>query len=293
MARSEVDRDRSPVDPEPSIRNEPDDQVQITGWATATSGCTLAGQPDLLAVGDPGGDLHGVVPRTTRAGEADLVVAAVVGVSNTQVDLDPLVRPWPRTGRPALIEHSAEQIVDRWSARASDVTEIDEHVAGRAALSPTTCLSPTASGPLCTGPVVRVDIVGDLPEVVAEGVVLLAKIRVGQYVVGLGDLLEPILGPGRLVDVRVPGSSERSIRGLDLVPTRRTIDTQCGVVVGGHQSASLATTTDAGRSSASAEPYPGVTTATTTLAGTPSPAGMVLTTWCSSGSKTSPTEPNR
>ena len=49
----------------------------------------------------------------------------------------------------------------------------------------------------------RVHVLGHLPEVRAEGVVAAPGLRIGQHVVGLGDVLEPVLGSGILVDVGV------------------------------------------------------------------------------------------
>jgi hypothetical protein len=53
--------------------------------------------------------------------------------------------------------------------------------------------------------------------VVPERVVPLAKLRGGQHLVGLGDLLEPLLRFRVLVDVRVVGAGDLAVCALDVV----------------------------------------------------------------------------
>ena len=55
------------------------------------------------------------------------------------------------------------------------------------------------------------------PPVGAEAVVSLSLLGVAQHLVGLGDLLEAVLGAGLLVDVRVVAAGEPPVRLSDLV----------------------------------------------------------------------------
>ena len=105
---------------------------------------------------------------------------------------------------------------------------------------------PAARPGACPG--LRVDALGHLAEVVAEGVVALPRLGVGQHVVGLGDLLEPLLGAGVLVDVGVVRAGQLPVRALDLVGRRVRGDAEHLVEVApvGHQPALLGDH-DAGR----------------------------------------------
>ena len=69
-----------------------------------------------------------------------------------------------------------------------------------------------------------------------EPVVALALVRVGQHLVGQRDLLEPRLGGGIGVRVRVVLPGEPSIGALDLVAAGIARHLEQLVVVGGHVS---------------------------------------------------------
>src|SRR5262249_42737526 len=99
-----------------------------------------------------------------------------------------------------------------------------------------------------------IHVLGYLPEVRAEGVVPAPGLRIGQHVVRLGDLLEPVLGSGILVDVGMVLAGQLAVGPLDLILGRGPRHVQDLVEVaaisprpGRHQS-TLATTTCAGRS---------------------------------------------
>ena len=64
---------------------------------------------------------------------------------------------------------------------------------------------------------VWVDVLGNLTEVAPEGVVTAPRLRIGQDVVGLRDVLEPVLGPRVVVDVRMVGAGQLAVGALDLV----------------------------------------------------------------------------
>src|SRR5690606_27503084 len=89
-------------------------------------------------------------------------------------------------------------------------------------------LAPTALGtlpvprPLPGPPLVRVHVLGYLPELLAEGVVPAAGLRVGQDVVRLGDLLEPLGRGGVGVEVGMVGAGQAPVRPLDVLLGRGT-----------------------------------------------------------------------
>jgi hypothetical protein len=56
-------------------------------------------------------------------------------------------------------------------------------------------------------------------------------VGVGQHVVGLGDLLELLLGLGAGVDVRVQSPGGLAVGALDVLGARVAGDTEVGVVV--------------------------------------------------------------
>ena len=62
-----------------------------------------------------------------------------------------------------------------------------------------------------------IDVLGNLAEVAPEGVVPAPRLRIGQDVVGLGDVLEPVLGPRVVVDVRVVGAGQLAVGALDVL----------------------------------------------------------------------------
>src|SRR5690606_37084794 len=74
-----------------------------------------------------------------------------------------------------------------------------------------------APGPgTCSRPHLRVDIGRHLPEPWPERVVAPPGLGVAEHVVGLGDVLEALLGLRALVDVRVILTSQLAVRALDL-----------------------------------------------------------------------------
>ena len=72
-------------------------------------------------------------------------------------------------------------------------------------------------------------------ERVGPQVVHLALLRVGEHLVGLRDLLEPLLGLRVRVDVRVQLTGQPPVSLLDLVRVRVPPDAQNGVVVVRHR----------------------------------------------------------
>src|SRR5207248_2948590 len=68
-------------------------------------------------------------------------------------------------------------------------------------------------------------------ERVGSQVVHLALLRVGEHLVGLRDLLEPLLGLRVRVDVRMQLPGQPAVSLLDLVRTRVTADAEYPVVV--------------------------------------------------------------
>src|SRR5262249_24115958 len=71
-------------------------------------------------------------------------------------------------------------------------------------------------------------------ERIGAEVVHLALLGVGEHLVGLGDLLEPLLGAGVGVDVGMELPGEPPVRLLDVVGAGIPWHAQGGVIVGGH-----------------------------------------------------------
>ena len=71
-------------------------------------------------------------------------------------------------------------------------------------------------------------------ERVPAHVVHLALFRVGEHLVGLRDLLEPLLGLRIGVDVGMKLPGQAPVRPLDLVRSRIAADSEDGVVLGRH-----------------------------------------------------------
>ena len=100
----------------------------------------------------------------------------------------------------------------------------------------------------------RIRVGRDAPEVLAECVVAATQLGIRQHVVGLGDVLEPLLGLGVLVDVGVVLARQPAIGALDVGRVGIAGDPEDLVEVFGHQDALVATTTAAGRRSLSSGP---------------------------------------
>jgi hypothetical protein len=100
----------------------------------------------------------------------------------------------------------------------------------------------------------RIRVGRDASEVLAEGVVAATQLGIRQHVVGLGDVLEPLLGLGVLVDVGVVLARQPAVGPLDVGRVGIAGDSEDLVEVLGHQDALVATTTAAGRRSLSSGP---------------------------------------
>jgi len=192
------------------VRRQPDDQVQVAGRGALAALPALAGQPDPLPVDHPGRDVHLVAAPV----EGDPPTAAPVRLLHRQDQLGLLVgaghRP-PAAPGPAA-EHAAQQVF-----------QVDVVAAGAVELgaarwtTPGGATRPRAGAGPGPGPVLRVDVRRHLPEVRPERVVAAPGVRVGQDVVRLRDLLEPVLGARILVHVRVVGTGELAVGALDLL----------------------------------------------------------------------------
>ena len=136
------------------------------------------------------------------------------GFFDRDLDIGCLVgaRYWSPAPAAAASKQPAEQVV-----------EVDVLAAGKAevarglarAPSPGTGASP---GP-CPSPLLGVDVLGYLPELRAERIVAAPGVRVGQDGVSLRYVLETILGPWVLIDIRMMSPRELSVRALDLILT--------------------------------------------------------------------------
>src|SRR6202007_912503 len=102
---------------------------------------------------------------------------------------------------------------------AEEVLDIDPAQIVRAGAEP--AAAETSAAPACPSLAalerLGIHVLGHLPEARAEGIVTAPGLRIGQHVVGLGDLLEPVLGSGIFVDVGMVLAGQLAVSLLDLV----------------------------------------------------------------------------
>src|SRR4029453_17808337 len=147
-----------------------------------------------------------------RPRQAARAAPAPVGLFDGQLELGLLVGPGHRPGRPAASEQAAEQVlqVDVVEALAADedLVLVERPAASGAARRPPARPSGPSAGPGPLSPL------GDLPEVGTEAVVAGPGAGVGEHMVGLVDLLEPLLGARVLVHVGVVAAGPPARRPL-------------------------------------------------------------------------------
>src|SRR6202020_1696265 len=123
----------------------------------------------------------------------------------------------------AAAEDPAQQVLEVQVSRAevlgAEVAAAEPEPARSAAALGSTRSSPGAS-PAGSGagppPGLRIHVLGHLAEIRPEGVVAAPGLRIREDVVGLGNVLEPVLGPGGLVDIRVIRASQPAVGPLDV-----------------------------------------------------------------------------
>ena len=175
-----------------------------TGGASGSSAPPLAGEAYPLAVADPGRDVDLVVATVAKR---DLPSATPGSLLERQLELRLLIRAPGREaietgGSPPSATSTKEALEE--VAEPGAVAELDANVAKPALL----CEIPKASG--------AGDVLPRLP-IGPQAVVALPLLGVAQHLVGLGVLLEAVLGTRVLVDVRVVLASELAVGATNVV----------------------------------------------------------------------------
>ena len=165
------------------MRSHHDLEMQIAGRG-ARKGASLAGQSDAAAVAHSGRDAHGQALRAHgpvghRATDLDALLAAEGGVHELEGDGGVEVRAAARSARAPAAAEAVEDAAH----------EVVEAVGALEALTPG-----EAAGEGLLRPARRVGVEARLQGGLAELVVGPALLFVGQYRVGVGGLLEAVLG---------------------------------------------------------------------------------------------------
>src|SRR6202035_430918 len=122
----------------------------------------------------------------------------------------------PSPARPAT-EHPAEQVVE---VDVLPEPRGETGVRRGPAPGPASSARPAPPPARTSGgavPGIRVNVVRNPAKIRPERVVAASCLRIGEDVVSLGNLLEPLLGPGVLVHVGVVGPSQLAVCPLDLL----------------------------------------------------------------------------
>ena len=200
-------------------------QVQVAGLAAVAARLALAGQTNLLAVLDPGGDVRlelltvhaqghrGALDRLTER-QRDLRVA-VLAVLGTGRLLIPAVRR-PAIGAAGRSGTAAEHREDVVDVRRSAAVGLEADVRAVAAaehrpedVGEAASVEPAAPGTAGEARPAHAEL--------ADGVILLAAVLVAQHVIGFGDVLELLLGLLGFVQIRMVLASELTVGLGDLL----------------------------------------------------------------------------
>src|SRR5690554_3076822 len=229
-------------------------QAQIPGLSAPHTRLALPGEPNDGAVGGAGGDLHFIalillddapVGGALAHRQHDLTLRTaghlLKGDMHDRLDRAPLLcarRARAPGTRPA---ESVETKPAAWprGVRARAAKECIKEVAkirlAAAALAPENILKPLGaaakSPPLPAGRRAKALRALVFLPVLAELIVLLARLRVLEHLVGLVDLLELLLGARLLAHIRVILARKFAIRLLDLVLRSAAIDVKNLIII--------------------------------------------------------------
>ena len=233
-AHRQLDDDVSADQPVALVREDPDDQVEVARRAATQAAAALAAQPDALPVDHARRDRHGVGARAGGARQRHLPSATPVGLLDGQREFGLLVGAAHRRAAPAPAEEPAQQVLDVDPGPAAGRAAAEVGVPGVPEVGEPALPEPgvPTADPGPGHPVLPV--LRNPPEVVAEAVVAAACLRIRQHVVGLVDLLEPVLGRRVPVHVRVVGPGLPPVGGLDLLRAGVATDPEHVVVVARH-----------------------------------------------------------
>ena len=266
--------DVRPLAHEERMLADVEDHVEVAGRRGPRSGLALATQLEARAVVDAGRDLDvqllrpalgaAATARRTRVGDdRPLTVAVAAGLGDRE---EPLLeahlaraaalgagaRRRARLRAPPAARLAGREARDRDGLLAAEggLLEADLELVAEV-LAPSR--PPTSAAPAAGAEEVAEQIADDVLEAgaeveagagsaalleggVPEAVVEIPPPGIGEHLVGLGDLLEPLLGRGSIVGVAVGMELERetAVRLLDLVVVRAAGDAENLVVVALH-----------------------------------------------------------
>src|SRR4051794_5711743 len=292
----QVDVEVAAIQPKARVPADAHAQEEVARGAAADARPALAGEPDALAVADAARDVDFEVapvvegeappPAARRLLERELQLDLLVAAAHREC-VEAARAPAAAAPSPAA-EQAVEEVVD------VALAELDADVVEVAA--PAEALEPAAARPAAGASPGALGLLRGAP-VRAEAVVLGALLGVAEDLVGLGDLLEAVLGARLLVDIRVVLAGEPPVGTADLVLARSAGDAERLVVVAGadcgHQLPVCGrrdTATCAGRSTRPSTANPARRTSTTVRSGTSSVSRTSTASWRSgsNGSRGAP-----
>ena len=184
-------------------------------------GAALPGQPDPLAVAHAARDLDLEVAPVAERQPPLAAAAASSSVSSSTASWSPPRIEKPVEARPAAAGPDARAAPNRPSKMSlKSPPPKSTRTSPKPSPLPKPCSNPPRAGHVLARPPVR-----------AEAVVARALLGVAQDLVGLGDLLEAVLGAGLLVDVRVIFARELAVGAADVLGARVARNAQRLVVV--------------------------------------------------------------
>ena len=280
----------------PSRRNRGCGAIRTTRYRSPSGpepepAASLARKPDSLAFDHPRRDGHLQRPAFRWPGNRDASFPAPEGLIERDRELGLLVGAGD--GTPPRPSCRSEQVPQEVLGVEPVRAEVDPTIPVESPRA--TPAIPASCRCAALRPGRWVYSIGDVAEVGPEHVIALALVRVGKDVIGLRDILEPLLGLGVLVHVRVVCPRQPPVGTLDLLragipPHSQYLIEVTPLGAGGHHSP-RETTTPAGRSTVPGPSYPG-RTMPITVPGAVSSSTTPTASWrC--GSKGLPTSSKR
>src|SRR5216683_5803744 len=216
---------------EDRVRDHRHRHVEVARLPLVGRGVALAGDPDAGPVADTGRDAD--LDRALRArpgvGQVEAGRRALERLSERQGDLGLCVPPLGRTPASTVEDRPEDLVGEDVPAAARRPGGTGEDVAQVAQVLEA---DPPAAGPSPTGATGATEPAEARTEHLPKVVVLLAGLGVAQHVVGVGDLLELLLGRRVAgVGVRVVLLRQLAVGLLDVGLGRALLDAEGGVVV--------------------------------------------------------------
>ena len=196
--------------------------------ALAAAPAALAGQPDALTVDGARRDRHLVAALAGWSGQGNPVLPAAVSLLDGQLDLRLLIRA--RHGAAVAPPQSSKSTQASEPAEQVFKVDVDTFGTDGGPATPTAVdRPPPGDAPAPAGGAFR-----DLTEVRPVAVIPRPRLRIGQHVVGLVDLLEAFLRRRISVHIRVIPAGQRAKSSLQFFRTGAAWHPKDLVVVARH-----------------------------------------------------------